>query len=379
MIKQCEFVAIALLGMYIFYKIPLAWFRSLAYLAFYGSLALLVVTYIFGKEINGAKRWLSIGPFDVQTTEIVKVTVVLFLAKTFEKNNFTKFRDFLIKAGIPVCAAVVLLAYGSVSCALFVMLISFIICFLAQVKWSYLFKLAGLGAGLLAILLVLNLSFGVFSRFDTAISRIEKFTSSEQIENKDLTTAEKQRIADRTLQADMARITISSVGLWGKGPGRSTQRYILPHPSSDFIFAIIVEEYGLLIAGIIIMLYVWFFNRCIVILQRCTTPFASLVSGGIGIMIVTQALLHILVNVGLLPVTGHTLPLISMGGSSLIIFSCAIGMVQSISRTIENVESIPAQVPSDSAENDNRTEKSPKNKDGKEGRYEIKDKNDEFK
>jgi cell division protein FtsW len=121
----------------------------------------------------------------------------------------------------------------------------------------------------------------------------------------------------------------------GKGPGKSTQRYVLPHPYSDFIYTIIIEEYGLLGGVFVLMLYLWLFYRCIILVRNCTKTFTAISVGGLGLMISTQAGLHILVNVGILPVTGHTLPLISLGGTSFIIFSCAFGIILSVSRTID--------------------------------------------
>jgi cell division protein FtsW len=144
---------------------------------------------------------------------------------------------------------------------------------------------------------------------------------------------------DKTFQADMAKIAVASVGVFGKGPGNSTQRNLLPHPYSDFIYAIIIEEWGFLGGLAVLMLYVWFFTRCIMLSKSCTTTFSSMMVIGLSILITSQALLHICVNVGLLPVTGHTLPLISLGGTSLIIMSGAFGMILSVSRTIENVKS----------------------------------------
>jgi cell division protein FtsW len=136
----------------------------------------------------------------------------------------------------------------------------------------------------------------------------------------------------------MAKIAIASVGVLGKGPGNSTQRNLLPHPYSDFIYAIIIEEWGLIGGLFVLMLYVFFFTRCVMLAKACKTTFSAMMVTGLAILITSQALLHICVNVGLLPVTGHTLPLISLGGTSLIIMSGAFGVILSVSRTIEKVK-----------------------------------------
>ena len=134
----------------------------------------------------------------------------------------------------------------------------------------------------------------------------------------------------------MAQIAVKEGGLIGKGPGKSTQRYVIPHPYSDYIYAIIVEEYGLAGSLLVMMLYVWLFYRCILIVKDCRTVFSAVTVGGLGAVIIVQAMLHILVNVGILPVTGHTLPLISLGGTSFVFISVAFGIILSISRTKEN-------------------------------------------
>jgi cell division protein FtsW len=128
------------------------------------------------------------------------------------------------------------------------------------------------------------------------------------------------------------------VGILGKGPGKSTQRNFLPHPYSDFIYAIIIEEWGFLGGLVVLMLYLWFFARSVMIAKSCKTIFSSMAVLGLSTLITTQAFLHILVNVGILPVTGHTLPLISRGGTSLLATGAAFGIIQAVSRTIDKVK-----------------------------------------
>ena len=134
----------------------------------------------------------------------------------------------------------------------------------------------------------------------------------------------------------MAKIAIASANIIGKGPGKSTQRYVLPHPYSDFIYSIIVEEWGLAGGVTVLLLYLWFLFRCIAIARNCTKMFSAILVIALGLLITTQAMLHILVNVSLLPVTGHTLPLISLGGTSLIIMSSAFGIILAVSRSVES-------------------------------------------
>lgn len=334
LLKQGQFVALGLAALMICYLIPLGWYRLLAYPVFIISILLLILLPIMGEYINGARRWLNICGIRFQPTEIAKIAVILYLARVLEINKLDTFKEFLIKIVVPIGIVFILIMIGSVSTALFIALLSFMVLFIAGVKWNYLFKTMGIGAAGLTVMVLLHLSFGLFPRMDTATSRLKKFFVETEI-NQELSAEEKQKIADKTYQEDMAKIAISSVGILGKGPGKSTQRNVLPHPYSDYIYTIIIEEYGLIGGVFILMLYLWFLFRCIILVKSCTKIFTAITVGGLGLLITIQAILHILVNVGYLPVTGHTLPLLSLGGTSLVILSCAFGIILSVSRTID--------------------------------------------
>lgn len=343
LMEQCKFVLLGLVTVYICYRIPLGIYRFATFFIFGISVLLLALTLVpgIGKEINGAKRWIEIGPIQFQPAELVKITLILYLARALEMWELKNFKDFFIKILVPIGIVCVLILIGSVSTALIVGMLSFIILWIAGVKVSYLAKSVGMAACCFVFLILLNSGvklidkeIDLFPRFSTAVSRLEKFFVKEEIDE-NLSAEEIQKKKDETFQADMARIAISSVGVLGKGPGKSTQRYVLPHPYSDFIYTIIIEEYGLLGGVFVLMLYLWFLYRCVIMVKHCTKKFTAITVGGLGLMISIQAGLHILVNVGILPVTGHTLPLVSLGGTSLLIFSCAFGIVLSVSRTID--------------------------------------------
>ena len=338
LIKQVAFVAGGLGIAYGFSKIPLGVYRSLSYAAFWISVGLMVYTLLFGVELNGAKRWMRIGPLQFQTTEIIKITIPLYLARVLETCSLDTFKEYFRKILIPLGIAFALILLSSVSAALFVAILSFGILFIGGVKWSHIYKTAGIGGGLLLIVVILQLTANIIliPRLSTAIGRIEEFFQGDMTEQmKGMDVHEKQRLADETFQADMARVAVSSVGILGKGPGNSTQRYVLPHPYSDYVYAIIIEEYGLLGGATILMLYIWFLYRCVILVKNCSKLFSALTVVGIGLLISIQAVLHILVNVDIIPVTGHTLPLISYGGTSFLILCSAFGIILSVSRTIE--------------------------------------------
>ena len=158
-------------------------------------------------------------------------------------------------------------------------------------------------------------------RIATVKSRIVNFFNPESVNS------------DDSYQSDQAKIAVAKGGLVGLGPGNSVQRNFLPHPYSDFIFAIIIEEYGLLGAGVVMLLYLIILYRIGVIVRRCTRTFPAILVTGLGLSIVFQALVNMGVCVGLMPVTGQPLPLMSMGGTSLIFTSAAFGMILSVSHT----------------------------------------------
>lgn len=335
LIKQVQFVLMGLVFLYICYRIPLGWYRALIGPVFWASVGLLALTPIIGEEINGAKRWLDLGFITIQPTEIAKITLVMYLAKVLEVHRLDTFKEFLMRIIIPVGITCVLILIGSVSAALFVGMISLLILIIAGVKWNYILKAGGIALCALLLIILLHIAgLKLFSRLDTALSRLVRFGSGSEI-TEELTPEEKQKEADKTYQADMAKVAISSVGILGKGPGKSTQRYFLPHPYSDYIYTIIIEEYGLAGGTFVLMLYLWFLFRCIILAKNCKKIFSAITVAGLGLLITVQATLHILVNVGYLPVTGHTLPLLSLGGTSLVILSCAFGIILSVSRTID--------------------------------------------
>ena len=335
LVKQIQFVLMGLVALYICYRVPLGWYRVLAYPALIVSVILLALTPIIGEEINGARRWINLGFTTFQPTEMAKIAIVLYLARALEVSKLETFKEFLIKIIIPIGVTCILILIGSVSAALFVGMISLLMLIIAGVKWNYIFKAGGIAVSALVLIILLHVAgLQIFSRLDTALSRLIRFGSKTEI-TEELTPEEKQKEADKTYQADMAKVAISSVGILGKGPGKSTQRYFLPHPYSDYIYTIIIEEYGLAGGTFVLMLYLWFLFRCVILAKNCTRVFSALTVAGLGLLITVQATLHILVNVGYLPVTGHTLPLLSLGGTSLVILSCAFGIILSVSRTID--------------------------------------------
>ncbi len=335
LLKQMRFVIFGLTTLYICSRVPLGWYRKISILGMIVSIGLLIATILMGTTLNDAERWISIFGVSFQPSEIAKIALMLYLAKVLEDHTFETFKEFAIWVLAPLGTMLLLILNGSASTALILGGLSFLILIIGGVKWKHLIKSAGIAMLTLLLAVLLNQTFGLFPRIQTLVSRVENFVNKKDIDES-LKSQDKQKLLDKTFQADMAKIAIASANIIGKGPGKSTQRYVLPHPYSDFIYSIIVEEWGLIGGVTVLLLYLWFLFRCIAIARNCTKLFSAILVIALGLLITTQAMLHILVNVSLLPVTGHTLPLVSLGGTSLIIMSSAFGIILAVSRSVES-------------------------------------------
>lgn len=331
LIKQMVFVVSGLIILYICYRIPFGVYRKFPPLIYLASLILMSVVVFKGVVLNSAHRWINIFGFSFQPPEVAKVATILYLAWALEVFKLKSFKEYLFAIVIPIGIMLLMMLYGSVSATLLTGIIVFAMMLIAGVKWNYIWKTLLIALCALVLLFGVHKFTGAFGRLDTATARIERFFS----DNEDLSEEEQQIIKDKNRQAQNARNAIALGGITGLGPGGSLHREIIPHSYSDFIYTIIVEEWGLISGILIIFLYLAFLFRCIVISGRCSRMFSIMIVIGISLLITTQAMLHILVNVGLLPVTGQTLPLISLGGTSMWVMCAAFGIILSVSRTME--------------------------------------------
>ncbi|MCL2726763.1 MAG: FtsW/RodA/SpoVE family cell cycle protein [Bacteroidales bacterium] len=323
LLKQSGFVVIGLAILYVCHRIPLGWYRKLAYVGLFVSIGLLVLVFTpLGKTLNDGTRWLSILGFSFHPAEIAKIALILYVAKVIEDRAFDTFEEFVVYLLLPVSVVCLLILWGSISAGIMLAGTVFIILVVAGISSKHLMKAIGIFIVGLTIVVTLSQTTKLFPRVDTAMKRIFTYANVEEKKGD-------------SFQADQAKIAIASAGIVGKGPGNSTQRYILPHPYSDFIYATIVEEYGFLGGVAVLLLFLWLFYRTYRIAKQCTRTFSSLLAIGLGMLIIFQAMLHICVNVGLLPVTGQTLPMISLGGTSFVIMSTAFGMILAVSRTVD--------------------------------------------
>ena len=289
--------------------------------------ALLLLTLLLGSNINDASRWITIPIINqsFQTSDLAKVVLIVYLARVLGKHHDQEwtFRDVVLQLMLPVGVICGLILPANFSTAALLFLLCMIIMFIGQVPMKWLLSIVGLAVGAFMLLIMVNEAFdlGVLPRVETWEKRISSFGEAD---------------SDANYQVEHAKIAIASGGLLPNGPGSGASRNWLPHPYSDMIYAFIIEEYGSILGGLgLLLLYLILLLRAVRIAHRCDKPFGSLVAVGLSLMLVLQAMINMAVAVNLVPVTGQPLPLVSMGGTSVWFTCLAIGIVLSVSRSLE--------------------------------------------
>ncbi len=327
MIKHGVIMLFGLFLMFLAYKLKYTYFSRIFQIALYVAVPLLVITLFLGENINDATRVLKLPVIGLtfQTSDLAKITLIVYLARelSVRQDRIKGFKSAFIPLMIPILAVVLAILPANFSTAAIVFVISLVLLFVGRVKLLYLVGL--IGAGVVVVSIFITILFlmpdGMKGRTGTWKHRIEDYISKDK--------------KDVPYQVQQAKIAIATGGIYGKGPGNSTQRNFLPHPYSDFIYAIIIEEYGLIGGFVVLLLYLVFFYRTIRIALNSPTLFGSFMVIGMGFSLVFQAMINMGVAVNLLPVTGQPLPLVSMGGTSLWFSSLAVGIILSVSREIE--------------------------------------------
>lgn len=324
--SQFFMLALSLVIIVVVHYLPYRIYSSLAGLILLFSLALLVLTYAIGSRVNEATRWIEIPGtgFRLQTSDVAKLALVLYLAQALtrfqeELNNFMTVSKYIM---LPIAAVCALIMPENLSTALMVFGISMVILFIGRVPFKFLLAYVGIAVvGVVLFAMVLTM-VSKSNRVEVWKNRIENYFSGKADDDADY-------------QSNQAKIAISTGGLFGKAPGKSTQRNMLPQSNSDFIFAIIIEEYGLLFGAIpLILAYMILLFRGITIVKKCETAFPAYLVMGLIVMITIQAFLNMMVAVGLFPVTGQTLPMVSWGRTSVLVMSFSIGAILSVSRVV---------------------------------------------
>ena len=307
------------------HKIPTHFFKGLSLIGMPIVLLLLVYTLAQGSTIDGANasRWIKI-PFTsigFQTSTLAMVVLMVYIARYLSKikDQSIRFTESILPLWLPVFSVVALVFPANFSTAAILFSMVMMLCFIGGYPFKYLLGIATTGLVMGALFVMTAKAFpGLFpNRVDTWMSRIENFSSDE--------------ITEADYQVERAKIAIATGGVFGLGAGKSVMKNFLPQSSSDFIFAIIIEEYGMIGGFIILGLYLFLLIRIIVIANGAPTFFAKLIALGVGLPIVFQAFINMGVAVSLLPVTGQTLPLISSGGTSIWMTCLALGIILSAS------------------------------------------------
>ncbi|WP_339695322.1 FtsW/RodA/SpoVE family cell cycle protein [uncultured Roseivirga sp.] len=314
LIRHTIMVGLAMLVMWVAHKIDYRYYSKITRYALFVSVPLLLYAWQAGSTVNEASRWIEL-PFiglQFQPSDLAKMALIAGLASMLAKRqqNIANIKESLIPM-LAWCGAICgLIAMTNISTAILLFLTCMLLLFIGRVPPKYLAMLVVVGA----FVGVLAMSFG--QRGGTAISRVTDFISQEEV----------------PYQAQQSYIAIATGGVIGKGPGKSDQRNFLPYPYSDFVYAIIIEEYGMIGGVFVLFLYLILLYRGMRVMANSDRAFGGLLSAGLSFAIVIQALVNIGVVVGLGPVTGQTLPLISMGGTSLLFTGLALGIILSVSR-----------------------------------------------
>jgi cell division protein FtsW len=321
MLKHLLFIVLGFVLIYFAHLLNYRYYAGISKVLMAITIPLLLYTLVFGSHVNDASRWIAIPGTGLtfQTSDLAKLALITYLARTLTKKqeNIKDVKKSFIPIMGSVCLVFILIGLANLSTALMLFGVSVLILLIGRISMKQIAIVCVGGAALLAVLVL----FG--PRRETYKSRFRAYLNPEM------------QHSDKTFQQDQAKIAIASGGIMGKGPGNSTQRNFLPHPYSDFIFAIIVEEYGMFGGITVVLLYLILMYRIIKIVTQAPKAFGALLAAGLGFSLTIQALANMAVAVNLFPVTGVPLPLVSMGGTSILFTSIAFGIILSVSKDVE--------------------------------------------
>lgn len=343
--KQVAVIIIGIGIIYFAHQVNYTLYSRWSRILFLLSIPLLIYTLFFGVSLNEGTRWIRLPLINLtfQTSDLAKLALFMYLSRMLSKKQDTikDFKKGFLPLITPVAIISLLVAPANLSTALMIGATSLLLMFIGRVSIKHIGLTLGIAAIPVALLIALAVAFYdkeegkakdlpvliESGRLPTWIKRVQNFIYDARQGDK-----------DDNYQINQAKIAIAKGGLIGLGPGNSEQRNFLPHPYSDFIYAIIIEEYGLVGGAFIIFIYMIFLFRSIRIFRKCPYAFGAFLALGLSFTLVIQALINMAVNVNLFPVTGVTLPLVSMGGSSFLFTCLAIGIILSVARNVEQLE-----------------------------------------
>lgn len=331
LIKQVMVLGLGLLITYWIHNINYTKFAKVAVVLYIISLPLLIWTLFFGTSLNEGSRWIKLPVINLtfQTSDLAKLALFMFLARVLSMKQavITQWKAGFLPVLLPVLLTCMFIAPANLSTALMLGATCSILFFIGRVEVKHLMILFAAGIMGVAALFFVSKVTG-FGRAKTWEQRIDDFFGADKNKGK----------KEDVYQVQQAKIAIANGRFTGLGPGNSSQRNFLPHPYSDFIYSIIVEEYGLVGGAFVVFLYLLFLWRSVLIFKRCPYAFGAFLAVGLSFTLVFQAMLNMAVNVHLVPVTGLTLPMVSMGGSSIWFTSISIGIILSVSKYVDEME-----------------------------------------
>jgi cell division protein FtsW len=345
--KQVAFIIIGVLVVYFAHLVNYTVYARVATILFLLCIPLLIYTLFFGVRMNEGSRWIRLPLINMtmQTSDLAKLALFMYLARLLSRKQdvIKDFKKGFLPVMAPVAITCMLIAPANLSTALLLGASCMMLLFIGRARTKHILLVAGVAlipimflviaavtrhkAGEQETAAVAKSSSGLFGRVDTWIGRVENFIYGG-----------KEADDDDMYQVNQAKMAIAKGGLLGVGPGHSTMRDYLPQAYNDFIFAIIIEEYGFAGGMFIVFIYLVFLYRCIRIFKRCPYAFGAFLALGLSFTLAIQAIANMAVTVNLFPVTGVTLPLVSMGGSSFIFTCLAIGIILSVARNVEKLE-----------------------------------------
>ncbi len=325
LIKQIIFLSVGVFIIIATSAVPYKYYSRMAQIFLFIAIPVLALTLVTGPSINEARRWLTLPGtgFTIQPSDFAKLAIIMYVARilSLRQDQITEFKGAYFQIIWPVVLVCGLIMPANLSTAAILFVTAMTLMFVGRIPFKFLALTIGGGVLILTIFITISLYLDRGGRIATWKSRIENFVSGEETED--------------NFQVNRAKIAVVNGGLIGRGPGNSTQRNYLPHPYSDFIYAIIIEEYGLIGGTFVLFLYIWLFFRAGLIVRRSNRTFAALLALGLSMGLVLQAMINMAVAVNLVPVTGQTLPFVSMGGSSILFTSISLGMILSVSYGVE--------------------------------------------
>ena len=352
--KQVVFILLGFGVVYFAHRVNYTIYSKVAQILFLLCIPLLIYTLFFGTKINEGSRWITLPLINMtmQTSDLAKLSLFMYLARLLSRKQqvIKDFKKGFLPVIIPIGITCLLIAPANLSTALLLGASCMILLFIGRVNTKHILMVVGLAMIPLIMLVVAAMarhasekngveapteqvievpakkSGGLLVRVSTWVGRVENFMyGGKEADN------------DEMYQVNQAKIAIAKGGFLGVGPGNSTTRDYLPQAYNDFIFAIIIEEYGVLGGAFLVFVYLVFLYRCIRIFKKCPFAFGAFLALGLSFTLAIQALANMAVTVNLFPVTGVTLPLVSMGGSSFLFTCLAIGIILSVSRNVESL------------------------------------------